>query len=932
MRIRLSLVKKIAITLLCFGCVERSVEVKAIRYDSPGSASGATSNSKWLLAGGQPPTMADNPATQVAAATAPTTEVAATAPTTEETAVASVPPPPDEGNNGDYEGAHALAEQFSAFGHQRIRVQGDSETTLLEVASLYRAAFRLNPQEPRFARDLADVLLALHDGPDAADILNDYLKLKPQDELSFVQLMDLHLATMQDANEQIAYLRKILSRENPPSMIPAAVRSEAAVRAAKLLASKGLNDQARKMLDSALILNHVNMSALMLKFQMLAPTALPGERMHELLAMLRANPTNSWVHFRIGQELANEGLVQLSNNEYKNAIGLVQHSGQLPDPAFGRYVGSELIVDGDDNEALGLLDQYITSNQDDLDGWFILLEDVRWVAGQDKSNDKLQAAVQQGLLQTSIAVANHLAKVRLKMGDASATVTDIKAASAPALPDFSGDPDLLKKSGDTDLAQEYISAMVSQAWYELYLQHDSADAGPVIAALAQLLPDSDPQLQRLQGWKLFVDGTDNAGALAKFNAVTGDPMADLGAVLIMLADPTKHDEGVARAAQLWSKYPSGAVGATLALEFRDLKLKIEPASESPVIASMITDFPQNILQIVATPAQFYTVHFEATRPTYEFGEPILARMTIANIGGADLSIGPDGVLHPDIWFDAYLAAQVGQTLPGAATAQITQRLMLPANQSLSMMVRLDAGPLFGIFANNPQTDLFVDFSATTNPVITQPTQANGLATAQAGSGGNRVWISKLIERHSASFQNAEARDQLTQTLNKGDGGQRLLALQSMALVAAERNVPNVDANAKSVGDDFAKRIHDSMSDPDKSVSSWAKYLDAMSAPADQQGQAFVDMSKDSRWQARMLALLATRIIAGSQATDAIKAQAADTLQRLGDDPENVVKTFAAGIAADIAHDATQPSPAQPSSAAPQPDAPQPTPVIPPVAP
>src|SRR5580700_8395866 len=63
----------------------------------------------------------------------------------------------------DPDGSAALAERLTTFAHLTFHERNIPQKALQIDAALYRAAMKLNPNEPRFARALADVLMQLND-------------------------------------------------------------------------------------------------------------------------------------------------------------------------------------------------------------------------------------------------------------------------------------------------------------------------------------------------------------------------------------------------------------------------------------------------------------------------------------------------------------------------------------------------------------------------------------------------------------------------------------------------------------------------------------------------------------------------------------------------------------------------------------------------
>ena len=210
-------------------------------------------------------------------------------------------------------------------------------------ASLYRAALNLNPSEPRFARaSLADVLLQLNDTPGATEALKAYMALVPADQTAQVQFVDLMLASpqMQSLDQRLNYLRFLLKKQG----IPNPVKSEIAFRAAQLVAARGQNEEAMKLLDSARVLNPMNLHVLRVRYVMTQQDALPVDRVQQLLGILQANPADPIVASRLAEQLAQLGLVDASINWYGLANKLYTLTNVRADPAFVLGASSELLL------------------------------------------------------------------------------------------------------------------------------------------------------------------------------------------------------------------------------------------------------------------------------------------------------------------------------------------------------------------------------------------------------------------------------------------------------------------------------------------------------------------------------------------------------------------------------------------------------------
>ncbi len=461
----------------------------------------------------------------------------------------------------DPNGSVALAQRMEAFAHQMLRTADVPPQAWNQSADLLKAAVKLDPAEPRYARLLADDLLTLDDSAGAVQVLKNYTtNLNTDDQYAQIQLLDLYLAQMQSADQKIAYLRNVIDKD----ALPAEVRSAAAVRCAELLAARLQTDEAVKMLGDALSLDHLNSAAMRAKYDLTSATASRLNRVQQLLNLLMACPSDPGVAARLAHQLADAALVNSSIELYGYANSLYSLSGVRPDADFAMGATSELVLADRGDDATALISQYVQAVPSDVDGWLLRATVAKYLADQNPVDKSIQAASVDALRQTSIALTNCLLKIRNRAaGDTTATTQPMESDAAAPLPDLSGDASLLERSGRPELADRYVAAAAALAWYDLYFAHDAAGADPLLNELGTLLGAQDPLVARLQGWRQYVGG-DPVAASTKLVAVQGtDPLAALGLVLIDLADPHKHGEAIVSGKRLLAGHPSGLIGATI---------------------------------------------------------------------------------------------------------------------------------------------------------------------------------------------------------------------------------------------------------------------------------------------------------------------------------------------------------------------------------
>ncbi|MGD0390984.1 MAG: hypothetical protein ABSC42_18725, partial [Tepidisphaeraceae bacterium] len=755
----------------------------------------------------------------------------------------------------DPDGSIALAERFATISHQIFRLQHIPANALQMSAELYRAAMRLDPDEPRFARALADILLEQNDGPGALQALKDYLKLDRydarEDQTAQVQLIDLYLSSdaMESVDQRLNYLRFLLQKQ----AIAPPVKSEIALRAARLLIDRGQNDQAMKLLDSARILNPMNLQALRVRYLLTQDTALPVDRVQQLLGILQANPADPVVASRLAEQLAQLGLVDPAITWYAMANELYAATNGRPDPAFVLGASSQLLLAKHAEEAKAMVTKYNGTLPDDADGWFVSLSVLKFQLAIFPGNQDMQAEYAALMRKASIAVSNRLQTIRKISGDLTATTRPVDSPDDTVLPDLSDDYIRLQAARARQILAPYEGTLISLAWLDLYYRRDAAPATPLIDALARLVPANDVNLRRLRAWQQYVAG-DPKGALPKLKALAKlDPLAQLGVILIELDDPLTKGQAILQAQRLIDEHPSGVIGAVLWAEFSRLHVRIEPSPASGTVATMVSSVPQSFLELLRSPKTFYDVQIAPLKPVYEFGEPILVRVTLQNVSGVDLAIGDDCAIHPELWFDARLTGMLNQGIYGAAIGRLDQRLVLAPGDSVSTVLRIDQDTLHVVFSTRPQVDLMVNLSLVMNP--TQVKQGARYQTPQAQPGiGGYAQSAQTVARESIPVGTPEQRTLLYQRLDSDDGGAKIRAMDIIASYIPVLGAMK-DPQTKPVLDEFIAKIHLLDVGVNPSVQAYQKYLLTTMAQGDDLANSLAAMVTDEHWQSRLLALI-----------------------------------------------------------------------------
>jgi len=141
----------------------------------------------------------------------------------------------------------------------------------------------------------------------------------------------------------------------------------------------------------------------------------------------------------------------------------------------------------------------------------------------------------------------------------------------------------------------------------------------------------------------------------------------------------------------------------------------------------------------------------------------------------DLTVGPEGILHQDLWFDAQLHGAQQEVLQSESFDRITKRLVLPARQSMSQVVRLDSIQLSSLLLQAPQKVFQLSAMVMTNPVTVQ-------GQISTGSGGYKVAMpsSRMMERQGTNLTTEAARQKLTNIMLNGTPSDKVQAVELVA--------------------------------------------------------------------------------------------------------------------------------------------------------
>ena len=642
-----------------------------------------TTKPKPIVAASHPVTRPATLPMAVVPASTPATQVAQEAPTAPPFAPTSQPTDPAE-----IEADAAMAERIAALAQSSLPNKVPSNDLwnpiLRMMAAQFTAAVKLDPANARIARLAVEPMVRLHDDDGTIAALDAVRKADPADQFAQLQLLDLYTGRMETTKEKLDYLQGVLEHT---TLVPAPIRSHAAVLCTKLMLERGETQSAAKLLDQAVMLNPLSCEALQLHYDMLPPNASSFERVEGLLALLKANPAQAAYAARLGDQLAANGLVEDSIPWLRTALSLSAVSGNT-DLNAARSLAVEMLLNDQVSQAAVVADQLVKIEPENPDNWFLELAIFHFTGNREEFSKVLQAA---GNVMSNrlIVVINDLAPT----GTPPATTRPIDATGSFTLPDLALTVAQLNQGGTADQKAKFVSAVSDLAMVEIYFAAQGDASSRLVDALSAILPNDSPQVIRLSGWADLVAGrADQARTKLSSAPVKNDVLAQLGLIKLSAVDPSDLHQAANAGRQLISQHPSGLLAAIVWDGLKGLDPKIITSEQADLIKQQIDSVPKAWLKILDGPQDFYGVHVEPVNIARAFGEPLLATVTIQNLTDSDLAIGPDGVIKRGLWFSATVHGPTDQAYGGVAYDQIAGPMVLAARRRTTQVIRLDQGP------------------------------------------------------------------------------------------------------------------------------------------------------------------------------------------------------------------------------------------------
>jgi hypothetical protein len=609
------------------------------------------------------------------------------------------------------------------------------------------------------------------------------------------------------------------------------------------------------------------------------------------VALLKANPAQPQYAEALADQLASNALVKESIPWYSATLSLTIAYGR-PSPSVAVKFAAESFIDGDPQTANSLVDKVLEADPSYPGAWFLKLAIIHSVAPPDQYTK----ALQQARNALGNAVVDEVNKISPdNTGGAKPTTRPLTSDGPYPLPDLRL---VIANLNQTSASQQDKDALVESisrlAMLEVYFAQDPDAGGKLVDVLKQMRPDDDPAIARLEGW-LYLVQNKNDEAKQRFSGIAAqDPMATLG--LVKLEPDKQTAASIGR--KLIADYPSGLIGAILWDGLEPWNVKIVTGRQADALRQVAEQFPMQWLHVVDQPQNFYAVHVDPLAVARDYGEPLLANLTIVNMTNGDLTIGPDGVLKQDLWFNAQIKGIVEQNFVGTAFDRLSGPTVLHGRQMLTQVIRLDQGPLREFLERDPSVAYEVYGSVVTNP--TQGPKGG----VSVGPAGYAVQFSKVFNR-AAAAPTGPAPQQAMNDLANGTPTDKINALTLINMyVRTAMAKKDLDDATKQKILVMANMIMKAQGEPVPGISAYAGYLAGRMIGGEPQTALIRELAQSEDWRHRAAALLVE-----STPVDVQK----EIIAQLSTDPEPCVRALAKAradlldVISKLPPSATQPS-------------------------
>lgn len=708
--------------------------------------------------------------------------------------------------------AGAIAERL-AFAADAASTDAAGDATLQAAGALIDLARRQKPDEIRFARAAADIWMRAGDRDRAVAALNAVRAIDPKDQLAMIQFVDLTLAGMETAEARQAYAQQIAGAAS----VPAEVRSHAALQLMNALSQRGMDGAALAALDQSLFLNPQNATALETRYRVLAQSGKPSDRVAAVMRLIEVAPNDARHVISLAQECSAAGEYDAAGMCYSLGFALVGSERQGPPPVDDLVdcVATQMLA-GRPGDAVQTASAVIEAAPTQGQAYSAALL-AQQLAGAD------DAALKPALDDARGVYLAQLAGLSQILRDPKTTAMPA-TRPAPPMPDVTGDVAMFVADDSRGLSTAYAVALSELLWFDLYFRAAPVDDA-AINGLRTLIGDGDPLVVRFEGWRLLNAGSVDE-AKVKFNAIADrDGFAKLG---LAMAAQQQGDAPTAQrlAGEVRATRPTGLFGAQTAVACSRLNVPA-PATQATLseVGRTANAARDLIAQSLSAAREIYLMTADPSSVAYAFGEPMLAKLTLLNVGPRPIAIGPKGLIRPTFAIDTQTRGEGSRGFPATVVGRWAGAVRLASRQSTSQTVRIDRGPLDAFLRAYPTPVIALAAYVTTNPV-------NGPRGTTFSAGGQQAQVGGVFERRATPLHVEAFRGKLLDQLKKGAPAERVAAAEFVAAVLPELSKQSDNPTATAVRGQFQDALRAQAADEtDATARAWIAGYASLGDPA-----------------------------------------------------------------------------------------------------
>ena len=577
--------------------------------------------------------------------------------------------------NIDTEMAQWLVDLARHEGHLLGR-GGSPRATSLHVIALLEAARQCDPSYPDTYQWLYDLYLRMGRGKPAHDVLTRYVQLAPNDETSRLRLLEVELENRQTAEQRVEFIKSELGRG---SLTPF-YESELRRRLAKYYFESRDNEAATREIEIALRLNHMNVAARELAYEMFKETEPALQRVEMALQLISVNPSQAGLIWDLAEFLDRLSLHKESQEWFNRAIDVHRLSNDKPIPAdYWQKLAASYMASGDFEQARKAADAAIASDP---------------------------AHPGARLLRASILK---------KLKDDDKASQDLNAVNAAA-----------EKLGSEISAGKKQERAAEVAWYYAY-HHPDKDKAMQFARIAMAQPKPDALAKMAYGYALRLNGQNDEAINVLKPLSSADQLAAVELARAMLDNGNKSGANTILKTAAALQY-SGVAYEQIRELLAKQNEKAPTAPAQPKVVSALQRFPRDIFDFFKKPGAYLksSLRFE---PAIDPLDSINVTLRMENAAPFAITLGEGFMVRPLAAISASVTTQKKTyDFTNYLQVLVNSRPVLMPGDAVEKTFSIDVGPIREQLLANALEPANLEVRALIDPVYDKGELVAGLGT------------------------------------------------------------------------------------------------------------------------------------------------------------------------------------------------------------